>query len=323
MTKKKTLFKNTSILFCLVPMLVLSLFCLTPNKNKVVVSAASFGDVVIDNFDFYGSNIMVPCSFMNNNGGVHRQAFLSVNLAFGRVDGRYRASVNGYYSDADLTSSIATSGTLDSVPNLETASSVSTTLFCSTATSGYGFNVRVFHSGQLTSDIVKVTYNSYQNTNVNIIKPANFYNTVTYYDAGGEFISFEFELRSTSTFATRFRFEERTYYFTTTFSDDKIYQIGYDAGYDAGSDYGQSLGYQSGYDAGVDVGYSSGYDAGVSNSNNYSFLGLLGAVVDAPISAFTGLLNFNLLGFNMLGFVTGLLTLALIVFIVKLILGGK
>ena len=86
---------------------------------------------------------------------------------------------------------------------------------------------------------------------------------------------------------------------------------------------GEDTGYQDGYNAGETIGYQNGYNAGVEHGGNYSFMGLIGAVIDAPVSAFTSLLNFELLGVNILGFISGLLTLALIIFIIKLCMGGK
>jgi len=38
---------------------------------------------------------------------------------------------------------------------------------------------------------------------------------------------------------------------------------------------------------------------------------------------FSDLFNFNFLGINLLGLITGLFTLAMIILIIKLILGGK
>lgn len=66
-----------------------------------------------------------------------------------------------------------------------------------------------------------------------------------------------------------------------------------------------------------DTGYSVGYNTGVAEANNYSFLSLTTAVVDAPVQVFSQLLNFNILGFNLLDLFLGLLTLAVVIFIVK------
>lgn len=120
-----------------------------------------------------------------------------------------------------------------------------------------------------------------------------------------------------------------TYY--SQYYADATYQTGYSSGFEDGNRIGYTSGLEEGYNSGLsegitrgdNQGYYRGFNEGVASANDYSFLSLMGAVVDAPIKAFTGLLNFNLLGFNMLNFFTGLLTLALILFIVSKILGGK
>lgn len=94
---------------------------------------------------------------------------------------------------------------------------------------------------------------------------------------------------------------------------------GYSSAYGSGFANGKSQGYSDGYSSGKTAGYGQGYNAGVESANNYSFLGLLGAVVDAPVKAISGLLNFNLLGFNMASFFYAILTLALIIAIIRLV----
>lgn len=323
MIKNKSLFKNISIFFCLVPMLFLSLFCLIPNKNKMDVSA--LGDQVITNFNFVGSNVFVPLSLVSSSGNFFAQRFANLTLSFGVLDGVYRAAVSGVYHTADFTAVSQIQGVLTRVPNLESATSSSVSLDAYLdGGSSYLSKIRVFHSGQLSSDIIKVVYSSFENVNPNIIQPANFYNTITYYDSQGEFIEFRFPLYSRSqTFASQFLFEERVYYFTNSFDDNDFYNLGYQDGLETGLQDGYQNGYQSGLDVGSQSGYQDGFSDGVQSANDYSFMGLLGAVIDTPVTALTGLLNFEILGFNILSFVTGLITLALIIFIVKLCIGGK
>lgn len=91
-------------------------------------------------------------------------------------------------------------------------------------------------------------------------------------------------------------------------------------GYNSGYNVGLNDGYGNGYSVGLSEGKSLGYNMGVSSANNYSFLGLFGAVVDAPITALSGLLNFDLLGFNMLNFFYALCTCALVIAVVRMIL---
>lgn len=60
-----------------------------------------------------------------------------------------------------------------------------------------------------------------------------------------------------------------------------------------------------------------------NGNTDYSFFGLISAVIDAPIKAIRGLLNFDILGVNMFAFVTSLFSLAVVLMIVKLLLGTR
>lgn len=101
-------------------------------------------------------------------------------------------------------------------------------------------------------------------------------------------------------------------------STDSVYYNAYENGYGIGFNEGSQVGYTDGYQNGKNAGYSQGYNAGAADAGNYTFLGLLGAIVDAPIQAITGLLNFDLLGFNMAGFFYALVTLAITITVVRL-----
>lgn len=87
-------------------------------------------------------------------------------------------------------------------------------------------------------------------------------------------------------------------------------------------DSARQEGYNKGYQEGKVAGREVGYQEGVKDQGDYSFMGLLGAVFDAPIQAFKGLLSFEVLGVNMSAFVSSLFGLAVILLILKLILGG-
>lgn len=91
---------------------------------------------------------------------------------------------------------------------------------------------------------------------------------------------------------------------------------GYGLGYAKGVEVQKELDYNAWY-----MGrYNQGYSDGVKAAGEYTFLSLLGAVVDAPLQAVSGMLNFNLLGFNMLNFFYALLTCALVIAVIRLIL---
>lgn len=88
-------------------------------------------------------------------------------------------------------------------------------------------------------------------------------------------------------------------------------------------DNANKQGYNKGYQEGKIAGKEVGYQLGVKDQGDYSFMGLIGAVFDAPVQAFKGLLNFEILGVDMTAFVSSLFALAIIVVIIKISLGGK
>lgn len=90
--------------------------------------------------------------------------------------------------------------------------------------------------------------------------------------------------------------------------------------------------YDKGFSAGVNSinkndifnqGYTKGFNEGSADGANYSFMSLIGAVIDAPISAFTGMFDFTLLGVNLRSFILAMLTLAIVIVLIRIALGGK
>lgn len=75
------------------------------------------------------------------------------------------------------------------------------------------------------------------------------------------------------------------------------------------------------YNQGQQAGYDKGYSAGIAAGDNNSFLSLITAVVDAPITAFTSLLNFEILGFNVKNVVLSILTAALVIACIRFFSG--
>ncbi|AXH75973.1 MAG: hypothetical protein [Inoviridae sp.] len=88
-------------------------------------------------------------------------------------------------------------------------------------------------------------------------------------------------------------------------------------------DNANKQGFENGFREGKAVGEDIGFSNGVKSQGDYTFMGLLGAVFDAPIQAFKGLLSFEILGVDMSAFVSSLFALAVIVCIIKIALGGK
>ena len=117
-----------------------------------------------------------------------------------------------------------------------------------------------------------------------------------------------------------FPLSDYTYYSN---NDTSSYQAGYNTGYGDGIVYGKAEGSSTGYTSGYQAGYEVGKIAGASEANDYTFLSLIGAVIDAPINAFTSMFNLDILGVNLTNFFLGLFSIAIILFVVRKIRGGK
>ena len=97
---------------------------------------------------------------------------------------------------------------------------------------------------------------------------------------------------------------------------------GYTNGFNEGKKVGYSEGFDSGFSVGNTTGYSAGLTEGLQSAKEGSFMSLATAVVDAPIKAFLGLMDFEILGMNMRYFYLSLLTAALVIAAFRLFSGG-
>lgn len=89
-----------------------------------------------------------------------------------------------------------------------------------------------------------------------------------------------------------------------------------------GNANGYKSGYTDGYNTGHTTGYTQGSTEGLQNAELGSFMNLITAVIDAPIKAFLGLLDFEILGMDMQKFFLSLLSAALIIAAYRLFSGG-
>lgn len=71
------------------------------------------------------------------------------------------------------------------------------------------------------------------------------------------------------------------------------------------------------YENAIDYAFEDGRIQGLTDSNNYNFTTMLSAAINAPLSAFKDMINFELLGVNLLGLFTGLFTVAFVLFVVR------
>lgn len=94
---------------------------------------------------------------------------------------------------------------------------------------------------------------------------------------------------------------------------------GRDEGYAQGLKDGEKNGYNTGYNDGKIVGYNEGYKAGI-DVGELTFTGLITAVVDAPVSVFASMFNFEVLGVNLLNFLTSILSVMIVFAVVKVVI---
>lgn len=198
------------------------------------------------------------------------------------------------------------------------------------------FSCYVPTGAEFVGNIVSVSmgaYNSTQNPLYNFSTDyyysyinTGYYNWVSFKDISGIVFSYYIPVYYVSTSSQPNRpywyYLDSTYYLydgSTGDNSDNYYQQGYENGYNEGYQSGNQSGYNGGYYDGYNIGYNDGFDAGEISGGNYTFLGLMGAVVDAPIQAFRGLFNVNILGINMADFLAGLLTLAVVLCVVKFV----
>lgn len=94
------------------------------------------------------------------------------------------------------------------------------------------------------------------------------------------------------------------------------YQIGYNTGFDDGM--------KSGNKAGYNIGYNDGYtDAQADGGVPAIIFGGVLNIAMIPVNFFLAILNFEVFGINIGGFVTGLMTIAIIIILFGVIFGGR
>lgn len=359
MTKSKK-FINILTLFILIPMLLLAFFVSVSKDEIKHVSAYSENDTsngFVDTLPVLYSSL---CRYNADGPITLANEWYTIQFSFSysktvntNGSSKHSLTINGVNSSNTEQSCCSL---LSSNSNQNAGSLAYVPLsFSTNATTTYNVtNLNVGENSRyLTNSLFKEYYagsymvfdfniyitNNFDYTNLYLMTVRSFYsesscygyNDFTYYSSDSEYLRFRFYSYFPSVeskyFNERFYLASHDYYYMSNLTDDQYYNDGYNSGYSDGYNngyyYGDLEGYESGYKSGEIVGYNNGYSEGVEDSGNYSFLSLIGAVIDAPVSAFTSLLNFELLGVNILGFISGLLTLALIIFIIKLCMGGK
>ncbi len=92
-------------------------------------------------------------------------------------------------------------------------------------------------------------------------------------------------------------------------------------GYDFDTGYNQ--GYEEGSKIGYDNGYTAGMTAGLEDNTAFTIFNGILNIAMIPVNFFLSIFNFEILGVNMAGFVSALLTISIILYLLRLIKGSK
>lgn len=327
MTKK--IFKSIGLIALAIAVAIGSFF--VPISKKGTSHLASADDTSTS-ITFNGSNIWVPVSRTTELSTAYVDYLLvdinfsidfltnTITYNFDGTTGFYTANVwswdgynYNYFPFEGLYPDSSTSLGFNGVFDREVTGQYVAYYYGNDQTSRLGYLLYTVVGSQfpIDSNIVSVTLGYTNFVNSNNDYEANF---VRYTDVNGNFITFYF--RTLTGRANANQLSLRTYYFPNAFdlSDNELFNQGYQEGLLDN----QSNIYYNGYNTGFDDGFEDGKITGAIEANDYSFFSLFGAIFDAPVTLFISLLNFEFLGINLWSFITSLLTLAIILFVVKL-----
>ena len=193
------------------------------------------------------------------------------------------------------------------------------------------------NSDLIESDNINFTINWY---NGGIVSGTNGFNTTfrayaTYTNTGVK--SFDFKSVNniyTITLPKTYNSESDTikdFYFTlekpmptniVIVSKSTEFTNGYNSGYTNGIEQGKETGYQQGkeegYTEGKTQGYQDGYNKGIEEGASLN--GLILSIAQVPIDFITNCFNVTILGINIAGLITGFITAAVVIWILKKLL---
>ncbi len=193
------------------------------------------------------------------------------------------------------------------------------------------------NSDLIESDNINFTINWY---NGGIVSGTNGFNTTfrayaTYTNMGVK--SFDFKSVNniyTITLPKTYNGESDTikdFYFTlekpmptdiVIVSKSTEFTNGYNSGYTNGMEQGKETGYQQGKEEGLTEGKTQGYQDGYNKGieEGASLNGLILSIAQVPIDFITNCFNVTILGINIAGLITGFITAAVVIWILKKLL---
>lgn len=142
----------------------------------------------------------------------------------------------------------------------------------------------------------------------------SYYNNQSYYSTvGGVGSPFQRVYDSANTVITLTTIYNDAVNFVKMYnSDSNVY---FTNGYNQGLKDGEKQGYAN--------GYSVGLNDGIKDNTIFNIFNGILNIAMVPVNFFLGIFNFEILGINMAGFVSALLTISIIIYLLRLIKGSK
>ena len=143
---------------------------------------------------------------------------------------------------------------------------------------------------------------------------SSFYNQLTYYQtAGGINNTFQRHYTSANTVNT----------LNAIYNDGELFKSNYNSPTNENFTNGYNQGLKEGEKNGYSNGYSAGLADGIKDNTIFNIFNGILNIAMVPVNFFLSIFNFEILGVNMAGFVSALLTISIIIFLLRMIKGSK
>lgn len=341
-----TNYKKITIILCSILFAFVGFFGIfLATSNDSVVKADTIESSVVN---FQSNTITLPCAYFTTSGNLNSSVttsnvFLSFDItSLGNTSGFPSVTIHYYIAGFGNTSSYSQT----SVGTLSSSLAASNSWHNNWLSFTYVYN----NSSNTRYIVIPVIVDTAFNNNINRIVISSvstpdtlgsFYGSnIDFFDTNNNKMRVQIPIYATTTRTSLYRemIPSRTIYIDPTLTDNEYYQ----AGLQQGLIDNQSNIYNAGYNKAIEDNQSNweqtGYNRGVQDANDYTFLGLIGATIDAPITALFGhidtdsssstynqriggFFNFELLGVNLKDFFFAVLTFAVVIVIVRFAIG--
>lgn len=107
------------------------------------------------------------------------------------------------------------------------------------------------------------------------------------------------------------------------YNDGELFKANYKSPSNENFTNGYYQGFKDGEKTGYSNGYSNGLNDGIKDNTIFNIFNGILNIAMVPVNFFLSIFNFEILGINMAGFVSALLTISIVIFLLRLIKGSK